>query len=738
MALDTDSTKQTLENRPPDQDDPLLACIALMTQLQDQPVSMAALKSGFPLGESGLISEAVVPEIAERFGFQAKWVKGRATSLPNYALPVIARLHDGRVVIVQSLADSQATVLFAESGMRECSMGREELEELIEDRTLIFRLKPKTSKQALLPLKNEAFGWFWGTMWRFRRFYYESMVATVVANVLTLATVFFAMTVYDRVIPTQAVVSLWTLTIGVIIALLIEFGMRWLKARLVDEGGKRADLAVNATLLREIMSIRLEYRPQSIGIFSSSMRDFDALRDFMSSSLFVTIADLPFVILFLVVIWVIAGPLVLIPLTVLLILLITAFLVQPALVRAMRDSMRQAGEKQSVLVESVLNLEVLKAHNAESYLQRRWEKSNHAAVQSFMTIRKVNALVTGLTTTLAQGTTVAVIVFGVFMVFENTLTIGAMIATKILVGRVLVPANQFVQLATRYQQAKSALQVLDGLMQRPRDRDHDQRYLQPEAFTGSISASNIEFAYPDSQNIPVLKDVSLRLQAHDRVALLGQIGSGKSTLLRIMAGMYKPLRGSVRVDDIDVLQIDPAEFRSRVGYVGQDSQLFMGTLRENLVLSNTWISDKRILEVLEDLNLHQMVMSHPLGLDMPLTEAGGGLSGGQRQLLSVARMMLREPVYVFMDEPTANMDQDTEARVIRVVGDWLKGRTLILSTHRSQLLAWVDRIAVLHAGQIVREGPRDEILRILTRPPAVSNRTTDPTPDKPTLKRDQL
>lgn len=705
----------TLELAGPSQSDPLLVCLALITKLLDSPIAMSALKSGFALDSKGHIPPAVIPEVVKKYGFIAVWSKRRVTSLPNYALPAIAPLIDGRVAILRSIKDGEANVLFAESGLRPHVMPLAEFNDLVTDQTLSVKLEPKTSKQQLIPLKTEAFGWFWNTMWRFRRFYYDSMVATVVANLLTLATVFFTMNVFNRVIPAQAYISLWTLTIGVSIAMLLEFLMRHLKARLVDEGGKRADLAVNSTLLREIMSVRLDHRPQSIGIFASSMRDFDALREFISSSLFVTIADLPFVVMFLFLIWVIGGPLVIIPLVVVPILIILSLVVQPKLMRAMRKNMKQSGEKQSVLVEVLLNLEMLKAHNAEGYLQGRWERSNAASVQSFMDIRKISLWLTGLTTTLQQATSVGIIVMGVYLIHDQSLSLGALIACNILAGRAVMPLGQLVQLATRYQQAKTSLETLDSLVQRPRDRDHDKRYIVPEAFEGKLEADNLEFAYPSDSNMLAVDRVSVSLKAGDHLAVIGPVGCGKSSLLRLMAGLYRPASGRVLVDNIDMLQIEPTELRSRFGYVGQDAQLFMGSLRENLVLSETWISDERIMDVVKKLGLYPMVAGHPRGLDMSLSEGGGGLSGGQRQLLTLARMMLRDPIFVFMDEPTANMDQDTEARVINVLGQWLKGRTLIMSTHRPQLLAWADRIAVMQAGKIVIEGPRDEILKKLSK-----------------------
>jgi ATP-binding cassette subfamily C protein LapB len=645
----------------------------------------------------------------------AAWSRHQPSGMPNYALPVVVPFIDGRAVVLRSIKDGIATVLFAETGMTDQQLTVEELDALSTGELLVIKPPPKKGAQQLVGFKTAAFSWFWDTMWRFRHFYYDAMVATVVANLLTLATVFFTMNVFNRIIPAKAYTSLWTLTIGVALAMLLEFGMRLLKARLVDQGGKKADLAINATLLREIMAVRLEHRPQSIGIFASSMRDFEALRDFFSSSLFVAIADLPFILMFLALIWVIGGPIVWIPVAIIPILLIISFLIQRPLMSAMRRNMREAGERQSVLMEAMLNLEMLKAHNAEGYLQRRWENANIASSDSYMDIRHRTSWVTGVTTSLQQVCSVGVIVMGVYMIHANTLTLGALIACNILAGRAVMPLGSIMQLATRYQQAKTSLETLDGLMQRPRDRDYDHRYIVPESFTGALRAENIEFAYPGEPVIPVINQITFSLAPGDHMALLGPVGCGKSTLLRMMAGLYKPLGGSIMINDLDILQIDPTELRAKIGYVGQDAQLFMGSLRENLVLSDSWISDAKIVDVLKQLDIYKMVSAHPRGLDMPLTEAGGGLSGGQRQLLTIARMMLRDPVFVFMDEPTANMDQDTEARVIRVLGEWLKGKTLLISTHRPQLLAWVNRIAVMQKGQIVSEGPRDEILQKLSR-----------------------
>lgn len=696
-------------------DDPLLTCLALISVLLNCPAHLPALRTGFAVNEEGRIPLEAFPDLALKHGMRAAWSRARPKSVPNYAMPIIVPFIDGRACILRSIKGGEATVLMPETGMEELTILVDELEALSTGEILHVRVAPQTGQQQLVPYGGDAFAWFWGTLWRFKGYYVDSMVATLVANILTLALVFFSMNVYDRVVPTQAYTSLWTLAIGTSVAIFLEFIMRWLKARLVDLGGKKADLAINALLLREIMSIRLEHRPQSIGIFASSMRDFESLRDFFSSASLVLLADLPFAIMFIALIGVIAWPLMLIPAVIALLLVIIGLAAQHPMLKAMRTNMKESGDRQSVLVESVLNLELLKAHNAESYLQRRWEVANVAASESYKQTRALSNLITGLTTALTQFVTVAMIVIGVYLIHSNMLTLGGLIASVILAGRAIGPMGSIMSLASRYQQAVISLETLEGLMKRPRDRDNNKRYVPLTQLHGSLSAEDLEFAYPGEHKIPIIRRVTMKIEAGEHVALLGRIGSGKSTYLRLLAGLYTPLGGSLRVDDMEVQQIDPAELRGFIGYVGQDDQLFMGTLRENLVLSDSWISDVSILNVLKQLGMYEVVASHPRGMDMPLTEAGGGMSGGQRQMLAIARMMLREPSIVFMDEPTSHMDQNSEACVIEVMSTWLKGRTLVLATHRPQLLSLVDTIAVLERGVIVTQGPKENVLAQLSR-----------------------
>lgn len=697
------------------QADPFLLCMTMVAKQLGRPVHAQVLRSGFALDARGRVPLAAYPDMAHKNGLMAAWSRVRLAEIPHYVLPVLMPLMDGRACVLRNIDGKDAIVWWADKGMEDHRIPLAELQSLARPEVLAIKLPPTRHDQTLAPMQGSAFSWFWGTLWRFRAFYVESMVATVVANLLTLASVFFTMNVYDRVVPTGAYTSLWTLAIGTTVAIVMEFIMRWLKAKLVDLGGKKADLAINATLLREIMAIRLEHRPQSVGIFASSMRDFESLRDFFSSASLVVLADMPFVLMFLALIAMVGGNLFWIPALAVPLLIVIGLASQKPLMNAMRENMKESGDKQSVLVESVLNLELLKAHNAESYLQRRWETANVAGANSYKRMRSLTNSIMGFTTALQQFITVAMVVAGVYMIHANQLTLGGLIASVILSGRAISPLASVMSLASRYQQASSSLETLDGLMKRPRDRIHGRNYLVPDTIQGALQADALEFAYPGQHKIPVIKNLSMTIAPGQKVAMLGRVGSGKSTLLRLMSGLYAPVAGNVRLDGVDMQQIEPTEMRSRIGYVGQDPQLFMGTVRENLVLADSWISDMKIVEVLKELNIYDIVANHPLGLDMPITEAGGGLSGGQRQLLSIARMMLRNPQLVFMDEPTANMDQNTEARVIHVLRDWLRGRTLLMSTHRPQLLVWADMIAVIDAGQCVAWGPKQEMLDKLSR-----------------------
>ena len=716
-------TKQAVNDptRPLVNDDPLIVCFSLLASLHERQISAAALAHGFACDEHGRVNRSEVAEIGRRHGFMASWFTCQPSKIHTVALPAIVNLKDGRAFVLLAKESGQARLLMPETGMGECRMSLAELDKLADEEVLLIKPLIQGNARTLVPMGPSPLNWFWGTLWRFKGFYIESMLATVVSNLLTLASVFFSMNVYDRVIPTEAYHTLWTLAIGTSAAILMEFFLRWMKARLIDIGGKRADLAISSTLFREMMTISLEHRPASVGSFTNAMRDFDQLRDFISSSTMVTLTDLPFAFLFIVIIFLISGPLAFVTAVAVPVIIFLVALAQIPLSRYMSENMKEAAERQSVLVESLVNLETVKANNAEHFLQGRWDEAHILGSETYQKIRNLTNLMTGAMASIGQIVNVAMIVWGVYLIHANTMTQGALIASVILAGRVIGPLGSVMGLAVRYQHAKMSLKTLDGLVKRPRDRTTGRNYLSPNSVVGALRAEKLQFAYPGELKIPVVNTLSFSLQAGEKLALLGRVGSGKSTLQRLIAGFYAPESGAVYLDDIDIKQIDPAVLRRHIGYLGQETQLFFGSLRENLVLGDAWISDQHILNVLQCLDLHHLVNQHPRGLDMMLSESGGGLSGGQRQLIALARLMLRSPRVVLLDEPTSAMDPNTEARVIQVLAQWLSDKSLILVTHRTQLLELVDNIGVVDRGSMVALGDKASMLTKLSTGISVAN-----------------
>ncbi|MEY3280767.1 MAG: Toxin translocation ATP-binding protein [Pseudomonadota bacterium] len=715
-------TKNDVNEQPPIvKEDPLVICFSLLASLHERQIGAAALAHGFACDEHGRVNRGEIAEIGRRHGFMATWFSSKPSQVQTVALPAIINLKDGRAFVLLSKNGKEARLLMPETGMGECHMTFSELDNLADEEILLVKPLIQGNARTLVPMGPSPLNWFWGTLWRFKGFYFESMLATVVANLLTLASVFFSMNVYDRVIPTEAYHTLWTLAIGTSAAILMEFFLRWMKARLIDIAGKRADLAISSTLFREMMTISLEHRPASVGSFTNAMRDFDQLRDFISSSTMVTLTDLPFAFLFIFIIFLISGPLAFVTAAAVPVIILLGVIAQIPLSRYMSENMKESAERQSVLVESLVNLETVKANNAEHFLQGRWDEAHALGTETYQKIRNLTNLMTGGMASVGQMVNVAMIVWGVYLIHANTMTQGALIASVILAGRVIGPLGSVMGLAVRYQHAKMSLKTLDGLVKRPRDRTAGRNYLSPNSVIGQLRAEKLQFAYPGELKIPVVNTLSLSLQAGQKLALLGRVGSGKSTLQRLIAGFYAPESGAVYLDDIDIKQIDPAVLRRHIGYLGQETQLFFGSLRENLVLGDAWISDQHILKVLQTLDLHHLVNQHPRGLDMMLTESGGGLSGGQRQLIAIARLMLRSPRVVLLDEPTSAMDPNTEARVIQVLGHWLKDKTLVLVTHRTQLLEWVDQIGVVDRGGIVALGDKAQMLAKLSSGISVTN-----------------
>lgn len=724
-----DSPAPVLNNN----DDSLLACVSWICDYYGVGKSPQALMAGLPRGPRLLPSLAV--EALAGAGLLSGLSVRALPALPQQLLPIILLCKEQSACVLtgyRQVSDGQGKpvslyqVIIPQISLEAVEMDSAEMDRLYAGHALMVKPAAKVDQRAGEESLQPAGHWLLSTLWRYRSYYRSAAIGAVLINVLALASIFFTMNVYDRVVPNQAFVTLWSLAIGVVMAMLFEAVARYVRAHLLDMAGKKADLVLGALLFRQAMAIQMEHRPASTGSFANQLREFESVRDFATSATLAAISDLPFVLMFVAVIFLVGGPLGWVPTLLIPLIVLVCLIVQWPLARTMSENLRESSLKQGVLIESIEGLETLKAVAGQAHMQRRWDHFSALSAATAMKSRSLSSLATGVVAFFQQVQTVVLVVSGVYLIAAGELTMGAMIATVMLAGRATAPLGQVVGLAVRFQQAKAALQSLNRLMALPVERDARHEYLARPALSGQLSLKGVGFAYPApplQPKPPVLRHVSLNIAAGERVAILGRIGSGKSTLLRIMARLYAPVEGQMFSDGLAVNQIDPADWRAAVGYVGQEARLFYGSLRENVLIGCPQASAQEFLHVLRLTGLDQVAARHPLGIHLPIGEMGEGLSGGQRQLVSLARSLLSRPKMLLLDEPTSAMDSQTETNFLEHLLRASAGQTLVLVTHRPSVLTLVDRLIVMEEGQVVMDGPKEQVLKALS--PATAERARD-------------
>ena len=567
--------------------------------------------------------------------------------------------------------------------------------------------------------------WFWKVIWRFRSYYYQVILATFIINFLALVSSLYVMNVYDRVIPNQAYETLWVLSIGVFLAIAFEFAAKMIRGHLTDIAGKKADLIISSALFRRVLALRLADRPASSGSYANNLREFEAVREFMTSASLLTLVDLPFLLLFVTVIAIIGGKLALIPLTIIPIVIIVGFLVQRPLSRHINESMKESSQRSGLAVEAIEGIETLKTNNATTWAQQRWDEYTAKTSAASIKVKDTSNFMINFTIGMQQLNTVGLVLLGTYLIHaENPaerITMGALIAAVILSGRALSPLSQIAGLATRFQQAKLALEGVNNIVQRPIERDPERKYITLDRVEGGIAFDNVSFQYQEETGAAV-SDLKLNIRPGEKVGVLGRIGSGKSTMLKLASGLYDSAKGNITLDGVDMRQLDPNFLRSEVVLLSQQPRLFLGTLRENMDLArfDGYSTDQELLAALKRFGLDRIIRNHPRGLDMPLGEDGLGLSGGQKQIIALARMTLRHPKVVLLDEPTTGLDQATERMALNAVAQWSKDKTMVVVTHRPQVLQIVNRIIVMDNGKVVMDGPRDLVLQKLMQNEAQS------------------
>ncbi|MCO5106906.1 MAG: type I secretion system permease/ATPase [Burkholderiaceae bacterium] len=685
------------------QPDDLLDGLARLARIAGRPLSPTALRAQCTRGRDGGLNLDALRGALAASGLDFARGEAPLAQLGRDGLPALVALEDGRHRLVENPADLRS------AGLEGAYAGH------------FYRVTPRPGPdmRSEIPARRNARAWFWRVLWGLRGYYIHVALATLLVNVLSIAVSLYVMNVYDRVVPNRTYETLWVLTIGTIGALVFDFVARTLRAWLADTAGKRADLEISAGLFRRLLGIQLIQKPPSSGAFVSNLRDFEAIREVLTSATLTALIDLPFFLLFVAVIAAIAPPLAIVPLVAIVAVVIVGALVQAPLARSIRDSMKESSQRQGLAVETVEGLETLKVNNAQAHAQQRWEWYTETVALASMKSRNLSNLVINATSTLQQLSTVATVVIGVYLIHDGRLSMGGLIGAVILCGRAIAPLAQVAGLAVRLQQARTAFDGLQALIDKTSERDPERSYLSLQSVRGDIGFSGVDFSH-DPQGSTLFRGLNLSIRAGERVAILGRTGSGKSTLLRLAAGLYTPGAGLVTLDGIDLRQIDPADLRASVGLLPQDARLFLGSLRENLDMARADRSrdDSRLLEVLRQFGLDRFIAQHPRGIDMPLGEDGLGLSGGQKRLVCLARMALRDPAVALLDEPTSGLDPGTEQQILHSIAQWARNgreRTLVVVTHRPQVLEIVDRIVVVEQGRIIVDGPRARVVEQLQK-----------------------
>lgn len=700
--------------------DPLLSALVIFTKLHGTPYSAQALTSGLPL-EKGFHnielfsteggSKSLFSRAAKRAGFVTKLVKKELTQISPLLLPCIALLKGRSACIIDrlDLANQRVKIIHPELEEGESWMSIEMLEK--EYLGFCFLLKKEFSAQEnVTRLVNQAKGhWFWDTLKHSKRIYIDTILASLVINLFVLASPLFTMNVYDRVIPNNAVETLWVLSLGVIVVYIIDILLKFTRSYFLEIAGKKSDVIMSSMIFEKVMDLKLAARPKSVGSFASNLRDFESVRNFFTSSTIAAIIDLPFAIIFLITVYFIAGYLVFVPVVLMLLILAYTFFVKDPLQKSIESTYVAAAVKNGILIESLNALETIKTLSASGHAQWKWEEATGEISNKGLKSKILSSSINTVTSFLVQLDTVIVILMGVYMIKNVELTMGGLIAAVILSSRAIAPMGQVASLVSSYEQTKTAYGAIDAIMKLPVERPEGTKFVRREQLKGNIEFKNVTFAYPES-NTNALENVSFVIKAGEKVGILGRNGSGKTTIEKLILGLYAPLSGSILIDGIDINQIDPVDLRKNIGYVSQDVMLFSGTVKENIVYGAPHVDDEALLRAAKIGGVDDFVDKHPLGFDMPVWERGDGISGGQRQSIGIARAFLLNSPIVLLDEPTHSLDNTSENKIKGYLAQNISNKTTVLVTHRMSLLDLVDRLIVLDNSRLLMDGSKEEIL----------------------------
>ena len=693
---------------------PLVECLSIVSRLHGKPVTAAALEAGLPRVQEELTPYACIRG-ARREGIDARIVhKPVIEKISPLNMPCILLTQDNGALVLTAVTGDTARIIMPENPDAPFDTTLEALRQNYSGHAVFARPKDtldnRTEGLKIFNTKK----WFWGTIFHFLPIYRHVALATIFINLLAIASPLFSMNVYDRVVPNSALETLWVLAIGVGIAFFFDFLLRNLRGYFVDVAGRNSDILVASKLMSHILSIRMDHKPESTGALVNNVREFDALREFFSSTTLLALVDLPFLILFIVIIFYIGGPVAIVPAVAAPIVILVGIIMQGPLKRAIEGGYKESTQKNALLVETVSGLETIKTSRAEGPMLGRWEQIIGMGAKSAIRSKSLSTFSLSFTQFASQVVYAGVIIWGVYRISEGEMTMGGLIACSILVGRAMSPLGAVAAMLTRLQQSRMALKNLDLLMQIPSERPEDIQHPEHQDLRATITFEDVSFKYPGALT-NALSHISLHIAQGERVAIIGKMGSGKTTLGKLVNGLYEPQKGAVKIGGLDIRQIDPAELRAKIGYMAQDNFLFHGTVRENITLGAPHVSDQALLRAATIAGVTDFIKNNPAGFNLQVGERGLSLSGGQRQAITIARTLLLDPDIVILDEPSSSMDVGVESVLKLRLSAALKGKTLILITHRPSLLSLATRVIALEGGSIIADGPRNDVLAELQK-----------------------
>lgn len=692
--------------------DPLLDSVIAIAKIYGINTTLEALSAGLPL-EGNRITPDLLPRAAGRAGLTAKLARRALDALRPGLLPVVLLLKENQAcVLLEWMSDGTARVRFPENGESSDILTRAELENLYASIVCflrpVYKFDPRTPGSGEIKSQH----WFWSVVLQNWRLYRDSLLAALLINIFALVMPLFSMTVYDRVVPNRAEETLWVLSIGVFLMMLFDTLLRVLRSYILDTAGKRIDVTLSARIMERVLGLGMANRPASVGSFAANLRAFESVREFVASATITTLVDIPFVLVFFVVIAWISPWLVLPPLFCIVVLIVASMVVQQKMQELVEVTQRATSQRNATLVESLVGIETVKFMVAESSFQRKWEQATVFLAQTGTKLKLLSSTIMSMVQFLQQFVTVVVVIVGVYLLVDNQLSMGGIIAASMLAGRAMAPFGQVAGLLMQYHNAKSGLASVEQHMQTQPERADASVFLHRNTFQGSIEFKNVSFSYPGQQQA-VLRNVSFKIQAGEKIAFIGRVGSGKSTIQRLVLGLYQPTEGAILIDGIDLRQIDPAELRRAAGFVSQDVSLFFGTLKENIALGAPFADDQDVIAAAEVAGVTEFANRHPRGFDMLIGERGESLSGGQRQAVGIARAVLNDSPILLLDEPSSAMDHQSEDLLKARLQRFTRGKTVILVTHRTSLLELVDRLIVLDNGKIMADGPKAQVVEAL-------------------------